>query len=54
MSRNAAGTIVVVGERDGCLPQELGKLGPAVIVEDQGLFPEEHLNMLVVRSTRDG
>ncbi len=48
MSRHAAGSIVVVDWRGGSLPQEPGKLRPAVVVEDHELFPEEYPNMLVV------
>lgn len=53
MSRYAAGSIVVVEWRGGSLPQEPGKLRPAVVVEDHELFPEEYPNMLVVPLTRD-
>jgi mRNA interferase MazF len=53
MSRHSAGSIVVVDWRGGSLPQEPGKLRPAVVVEDHGLFPEEYPNMLVVPLTRD-
>jgi mRNA interferase MazF len=53
MSRQAAGSIVVVDWRGGSLPQEPGKLRPAVVVEDHELFPEEYPNMLVVPLTRE-
>jgi len=53
MSRHAAGTIVVVDWRGGSLPQEPGKLRPAVVVEDHELFPEEYPNVVVVPLTRD-
>lgn len=53
MSRHAAGTIVVVNWRGGALPQEPGKLRPAVTVEDHELFPEEYPNTLVVPLIRD-
>lgn len=53
MSRHAAGSIVVVDWRDGSLPQEPGKLRPAVVVEDHELFPEEYPNTLVVPLTRE-
>lgn len=53
MSRHAAGSIVVVDWRGGALPQEPGKLRPAVVVEDHELFPEEYPNTLVVPLTRD-
>jgi mRNA-degrading endonuclease toxin of MazEF toxin-antitoxin module len=53
VSRLTAGTIVVVDWRGGSLPQEPGKLRPAVIVEDHELFPEEYPNILVVPLTRD-
>lgn len=35
------------------MPQEPGKLRPAVVVEDHELFPEEYPNTLVVPLTRD-
>lgn len=53
MSRHAAGSIVVVDWRGGSLPQEPGKLRPAVVVEDHELFPQEYPNTLVVPLTRD-
>lgn len=53
MSRHAAGSIVVVDWRAGSLPQEPGKLRPAVVVEDHELFPDDYPNVLVVPLTRD-
>lgn len=53
MSRHAAGSIVVVDWRGGSLPQEPGKLRPAVVVEDHELFPEDYPNTLVVPLTQD-
>jgi mRNA interferase MazF len=53
VSRHSAGSIVVVDWRGGSLPQEPGRLRPAVVVEDHELFPEEYPNMLVVPLTRD-
>lgn len=53
MSRQEAGSIVVVDWRGGSLPQEPGRLRLAVVVEDHELFPEEYPNMLVVPLTRD-
>ncbi len=53
MSRHAAGSILVVDWRGGALPQEPGKLRPAVVVEDHELFPEGYPNTLVVPLTRD-
>ncbi len=53
MSCPAAGNIVVVDWRAGALPQEPGRLRPAVVVEDDELFPEEYPNLLVVPLTRD-
>ena len=53
MSRHAAGSIVVVDWRAGSLPQEPGRLRPAVVVEDHELFPEGYPNTLVVPLTRD-
>jgi mRNA interferase MazF len=53
MSRNVAGSIVVVDWRRGALPQEPGRLRPAVVIEDHELFPEEYPNTIVVPLTRD-
>jgi mRNA interferase MazF len=53
VSRHAAGSILVVDWRGGALPQEPGKLRPAVVVEDHELFPEGYPNTLVVPLTRD-
>lgn len=54
MSRYRAGSIVVVDWRGGPLPHEPSKLRPAVVVEDDELFPDDYPNMLVVPLTRDG
>lgn len=54
MSRQAAGSIVVVDWRAGALPQEPGRLRPAIVVEDHELFPDDYPNVLVVPLTRDG
>ncbi len=43
----------MVDWRSGSLPQEPGKLRPAVVVEDHDLFPEGYPNTLVVPLTRD-
>jgi mRNA-degrading endonuclease toxin of MazEF toxin-antitoxin module len=53
MSRPAAGSIVIIDWRGGSLPQEPSKLRPAVVVEDDELFPEEYPNTLVVPLTSD-
>lgn len=53
MNRPAAGTIVIVDWRGGALPAEPGRLRPAVVVEDNELFPDEYPNTLVVPLTRD-
>lgn len=53
MSRHPAGSIVTVDWRGGALPQEPGKLRPAVVIEDHELFPDGYPNMLVVPLTRD-
>lgn len=53
MSRHAAGSIVVVDWRAGAMPHEPSRLRPAVVVEDDELFPEEYPNTLVVPLTRD-
>lgn len=53
MTRQTAGSIVVVDWRGGSLPKEPGSLRPAVVVEDHELFPQEYPTMLVVPLTRD-
>ncbi|MGH7911468.1 MAG: type II toxin-antitoxin system PemK/MazF family toxin [Candidatus Dormibacteraceae bacterium] len=53
MSRPEAGSIVLVDWRGGALPREPTKRRPAVVVEDDGLFPEGYPNTLVVPLTRD-
>lgn len=53
MSRPTAGAIVVVDWRGGAQPKEPSRLRPAVIVEDQELFPDAYPNTLVVPLTRD-
>lgn len=53
MSRHVAGSIVIVDWRRGAVTQEPGRLRPAVVVEDHGLFPDEYPNTLVVPLTRD-
>ncbi len=53
MSRHPAGSIVVVDWRGGALPDEPSRLRPAVVVEDDELFPREYPNTLVVPLTRD-
>lgn len=53
MSRHTAGSIVIVDWQVGALPHEPGRLRPAVVVEDHGLFPDAYPNMLVVPLTRD-
>lgn len=53
MTRQTAGSIVVVDWRGGSLPKEPGSLRPAVVVEDYELFPEEYPNMLLVPLTGD-
>lgn len=53
MSRQPAGSIVIVDWRGGALPQEPGQLRPAVVVEDHELFPDRYPNILVVPLTRD-
>lgn len=53
MSRHRAGSIVVVDWRGGARPREPSKLRPAVVVEDNELFPDEYPNTLVVPLTRD-
>ncbi|MHB8245332.1 MAG: type II toxin-antitoxin system PemK/MazF family toxin [Acidimicrobiales bacterium] len=53
MRRHEAGSIVVVDWRAGALPQEPNRLRPAVVIEDDDLFPEGYPNMIVVPLTRD-
>ncbi|WP_343710347.1 type II toxin-antitoxin system PemK/MazF family toxin [Mycobacterium sp.] len=53
MSRYTAGSIVVVDWRGGALGHEPSRLRPAVVVEDDELFPEEYPDTLVVPLTRD-
>lgn len=53
MSRPAAGSIVIVDWRGGAQPKEPSRLRPAVIVEDDGLFPDAYPHTLVVPLTRD-
>jgi mRNA-degrading endonuclease toxin of MazEF toxin-antitoxin module len=53
MSRPTAGSIVLVDWRGGALPQEPTKRSPAVVVEDDGLFPDAYPNTLVVPLTSD-
>ena len=53
MSRPRAGAIVVVDWRGGALRREPSKLRPAVVVEDDELFPDDYPNTLVVPMTRD-
>ncbi|MDE2573523.1 MAG: type II toxin-antitoxin system PemK/MazF family toxin [bacterium] len=53
MRRPAAGTIVLVDWRAGGVPREPTKIRPAVVVEDDELFPGGYPNTLVVPLTRD-
>jgi mRNA-degrading endonuclease toxin of MazEF toxin-antitoxin module len=53
MSRHTAGSIVVVDWRGDALPREPSRPRPAVVVEDDELFPEHYPNTLVVPLTRD-
>ncbi|BBX74618.1 type II toxin-antitoxin system PemK/MazF family toxin [Mycobacterium shinjukuense] len=53
MSRHAADSIVVIDWRGGASPHEPAKLRPAVVVEDDELFPDEYPTVLVVPLTRD-
>lgn len=53
MSRPGAGSIVLVDWRGAALPAESTRLRPAVVVEDEGLFPPAYPNLLVVPLTRD-
>jgi mRNA-degrading endonuclease toxin of MazEF toxin-antitoxin module len=48
-----AGSIVVVDWRGDARPHEPGRLRPAVVVEDDTLFPAAYPNTLVVPLTRD-
>jgi mRNA-degrading endonuclease toxin of MazEF toxin-antitoxin module len=53
VSRHTAGSIVVVDWRGEALRQEPSRLRPAVVVEDDELFPAGYPNTLVVPLTRD-
>ncbi|MGH2363045.1 MAG: type II toxin-antitoxin system PemK/MazF family toxin [Chloroflexota bacterium] len=53
MSRPVAGSIALVDWRTGALPAEPTKRRPAVVVEDDGLFPDAYPNTLVVPLTTD-
>lgn len=44
---------MLVDWRGGNLPREPGKIRPAVVVEDDLLFPDAYPNTLVVPLTRD-
>ena len=51
--RPCAGAIVLVDWRAGALPAEPSKIRPAIVVEDDELFPEGYPNTVVVPLTRD-
>jgi mRNA interferase MazF len=53
VSRPAAGTIVLVAWRVGPVPRESNEIRAAVVVEDEGLFPDAYPNTIVVPLTRD-
>jgi len=53
VSRHQSGAIVVIDWRGGALGREPGQLCPAIVVEDDELFPEKYPNLLVVPLTRD-
>lgn len=53
MSRPTAGTIVLVDWRVGAVPSEPTKIRPAVVVEDDELFPVGYPNTMVVPLTRN-
>ena len=53
MSRPAAGTIVLVDWRTGAVPSEPTRIRPAVVVEDDEIFPDAYPNTLVTPLTRD-
>ncbi len=44
---------MLVDWRRGALPGEPGRLRPAVVVEDDELFPDDYPNVVVVPLTRD-
>jgi mRNA-degrading endonuclease toxin of MazEF toxin-antitoxin module len=53
MSILHAGQIVLADWRDA-LPKEPNKPRPAVVVEDDGLFPESYQNVILVPLSEDG
>lgn len=53
MNRYRGGSVVIVDWRGGAQPREPSGLRPAVIVEDEELFPDNYPNALVVPLTRD-
>ena len=52
MSRPVAGSIVLVDWRAGAAREPM-KIRPAVVVEDDELFPSDYPNTIVVPLTRD-
>ena len=53
MSVLYAGQIVLVDWRDA-LPKEPNKLHPAIVVEDDQLFPDRYQNVILVPLSEDG
>jgi mRNA interferase MazF len=53
MSELRAGQIVLADWRDA-LPKEPNKLRPAIVVEDDQLFPDNYQNVLLVPLSEDG
>jgi mRNA-degrading endonuclease toxin of MazEF toxin-antitoxin module len=53
MTALRAGQIVLADWRDA-LPREPNKLRPAIVVEDDRLFPDDYQNVLLVPLSEDG
>jgi len=53
LARFKAGDIVILDWRGGAMPKEPNRLRPAVVVEDDALFDQEYLNVIVVPLTND-
>jgi mRNA-degrading endonuclease toxin of MazEF toxin-antitoxin module len=52
MTRFVAGQIVLADWRDA-LPKEANKLRPAIVIEDDGLFDDAYLAVILVPLTED-
>jgi mRNA-degrading endonuclease toxin of MazEF toxin-antitoxin module len=52
MIKFTAGQIVIADWRDA-LPKEANKLRPAIVVEDENLFDDAHMSVILVPLTED-